>query len=453
LAYTLVGLVAFLGLSLPAKSAAQGGGGGTGRPRVFLDCNAPNCNGQYFRTEINWVNWVNDRAVADLHVIIGSVQTGAGGREYQLDFIGVNPLEAYTDQLLYNQLSTDTQRETLDGLAHTLGLGIANWANTHGYRGLVTLRGPDPELGNGVGTRRLVSPEEVDDPWNLWVFRINGNVNRNSEETSKTTQINSGFNASRVTPTWKVSTGAFLNHRRIYRRLSGGREFRDRPTDWRVGQLVAYAIADHWSIGALAQVSRQTQNNRDLVFAASPAIEYSFFPYEEATRRSLTVFYQIGPTYQDYIEPTIYDRSRELRYEHSINLSFDSRQPWGDAGVSIRASHYLHDFGLYNRSLEGSVSYRVTRGINIFARGDFSWLRDQIYLSAEGATDEETLLNLRRQATDKSYSFSLGLQFQFGSIFNNVVTTRFTGIPGFGGPGGGGGGFGGGGGGRGGGPG
>lgn len=447
--YTMLGLAAALSLAMPAISSAQAG---PGRPRVFLDCNAPNCNGQYFRTEINWVNWVNDRTVADLHVIVGSVQTGAGGREYQLDFIGVNPLEAYTDQLLYNQLSTDTQRETLDGLTHTLGLGIANWANTHGYRGLVTLRGPDPELGGAVGTRRLVSQEEVDDPWNLWVFRINGNVNRNAEETSKTTQINSGFNASRVTPTWKLNTGAFLNYRRIYRQLSGGREFRDYPIDWRVGQLVAYSVADHWSVGVTAQVSRQTQNNRDLMFAASPAIEYSFFPYEEATRRSLTLFYQIGPTYQDYIEHTIYDRSYELRYEHSIDLSFNSRQPWGDAGVSVRASNYLHNFGLYNRSLEGRVNYRITRGISIFANGDISWIRDQIYLSAEGATDEEALLNLRRQATDKSYGFSVGLQFQFGSIFNNVVNNRFTGIPGFGGPGGGGGGFGGGGGGRGGGP-
>ena len=439
----VVAAVAWLGLPGPLSAQANGT-----RPRIFLDCNAPNCDGQYFRTEINWVNWVNDRAVADLHVIVGAVNAGGGGREYQLDFIGTNVADPYEEQHLYNQLGTDTQRETLDGLVLALGLGIAQWASTHGYRGLMEIQGTDFEQGAPTG--RLVSQEEVDDPWNLWVFRLNGNVNRNAEETSKNWQFNGGFNASRVTPTWKLNTNSFLNYRRIYRKLSSG-EFRDYPLDWRVGQLVAYSIAEHWSVGATAELARQTQNNRQIQLTFNPTIEYSFFPYEEATRRSLTLFYSVGPVWQDYIEQTIYGKYNELRYAHALELSFDSNQPWGNAGVSIRASHYLHDFDLYNRSLQGNVSYRVTRGVNIFANGDISWLTDQIFLPAEGATDEEALLNLRNQATDKQYGFSVGIQFQFGSIFNNVVNNRFTGIQGFGGGGGGFGG-GGGGGGRGGGP-
>ena len=417
------------------------------RPRIFLDCNAQNCNNQYFRTEIDWVNWVNDRAVADLHVIVGAVNAGGGGREYQLDFIGVNATTPYEEQHVYSQPGTDTQRETQDGLTFALGLGIAQWASTHGFRGLVVLDGVDPEVGNQA-TRRLVSQEEVDDPWNLWVFRINGNLSRNSEETSKNTQFNGGFNASRVTPTWKLNTFSFMNYRRIYRQLSGGREFRDYPLDWRVGQLVAYAIADHWSVGVTASAARQTQNNQQIEVGASPSIEYSFFPYEEATRRSLTVFYQIGPTWRDYFERTAFGKYYELRYEQSIDISFDSNQPWGNAGIGVRASHFLHDFGLYNRSLQGNVNYRITRGINLFANGDISWVRDQIFLSAGGTSDEQALLNLRRQATDRQYGFSVGLQFQFGSIYNNVVNNRFRSAGGPGGGGGGGfGGFGGGGGG------
>ncbi len=407
-----------------------------GRPRIFLDCNAPNCNQQYFRTEIDWVNWVNDRAVADLHVIIGAVNAGGGGREYQLDFIGVNTTVPYEEQQLYSQLGTDTGLETQDGLTLALGLGIAQWAYTHGYRRLVNIESVDPELGGG-GVQRLVSQEEVDDPWNLWVFRLNGNVNRNAEETNKNWQFNGGFNASRVTPTWKLSTNSFVNYRRIYRKLSSG-EFREHPLDWRMGQLVAYALAPHWSVGATAEVVRQTQNNRQLQLTFNPSIEYSFFPYEEATRRSLTVFYRIGPTWQDYIDQTIYGKYYELRYQQSLEVSFDSNQPWGNAGIAVRASHYLHDFDLYNRSLSGNVSYRVTRGVNLFANGDISWLTDQIFLPIEDVSDEEALLNLRQQATDKQYGFSVGIQFQFGSIFNNVVNNRFTGIQGFGGPGGGG---------------
>ncbi|HUF76340.1 MAG TPA: hypothetical protein VMM35_08680 [Longimicrobiales bacterium] len=430
--YVFVGLAALAVLGPAGSVHAQSA---TSRPRVFFDCNGPNCNSQYYRTEINWVNWVNDPGVADLHIIMGSLNTGAGGREYQIDFIGVESEEGYEDQHHYNQLATDTQRESLDGITHTLGLGIANWANTNGYRGLVRLRGPNPELGEEA-TRRVVSQEEVEDPWNLWVFRINANGNRSSEDTRTTTRFNGGFNASRVSPTWKMSFNVFANHRRERRELTTGL-FNTIETDWNFNQLVAYSIADHWSVGITGRVGRQHQFNREERLELQPTIEYSFFPYEEATRRSLTAFYSIGPQYNHYFERTVLGEKYETLYEHSIDISFNSRQTWGDAGFSIRASHYLHDFDLYNRSIRGDINYRIARGISVFARGDVAWVQDQIYLSAAGATDEEALLDLRRRATDRESSLSIGLQFQFGSIFNNVVNNRFRGIRGFGGGGGG----------------
>lgn len=434
--YSLVAVVSVALATLAAPLAAQAGGGN--RPRVFLDCNAPNCDRNYFRTEINWISWVNDREVADVHVIIGSVSTSGGGREYQLDFLDAHPEgdEGYEEQLAYSQLGTDTNRETLDGLTFTLGLGVAAWANTHGFRGLVTLRGPDPELG-GSGQRRLVSQEEVDDPWNLWIFSFNGNANRNSEETSTTTQFNGGFSASRVTPTWKMNYNTFVNHRRLRRELSTG-TFNDIRTNWTFSPLIAYSVAEHWSVGLTGSVGRSPTDNQDLGVQLSPAIEYSFFPYDEATRHSLTAFYRIGPRYADYIEPTIYLETDELRYEHSLEIDFSSRQTWGDAGFTLRFSHYLHDFDLNNRSIQGDVSYRIARGIEVNARGDIAWVNDQIFLPADDATDEETLLNLQRRATDRTSSISIGFRLQFGSIFNNVVNNRFRRAGGFGGGGGGG---------------
>jgi len=45
-------------------------------------------------------------------------------------------------------------------------------------------------------------------------------------------------------------------------------------------------------------------------------------------------------------------------------------------------------------------------------------------IPAGGITDEEQLLNLREQLTSYSYEMRFGLQFSFGSIFNNVVNPR-----------------------------
>ncbi|MHB8093780.1 MAG: hypothetical protein ACYDH0_02450, partial [Candidatus Aminicenantales bacterium] len=56
-------------------------------PRVFIDC--PRCDINYIRTEIQFVNYVRDRAGADVHVLITQQDTGGGGREYTIAFIGL----------------------------------------------------------------------------------------------------------------------------------------------------------------------------------------------------------------------------------------------------------------------------------------------------------------------------------------------------------------------------
>ncbi|MEE2905758.1 MAG: hypothetical protein VX801_05105, partial [Gemmatimonadota bacterium] len=88
---------------------------------------------------------------------------------------------------------------------------------------------------------------------------------------------------------------------------------------------------------------------------------------------------------------------------------------------------FLHDIHLNRRELRGNINYRLTRGIRIFANGNIAWVSDQIYLPSAGPTDEEALLNLERQATDRESSISVGLSLQFGSIYNNVVNNRFRG--------------------------
>jgi hypothetical protein len=426
----LLGLAAVLAGAAPL--AAQNG---TERPSVFFDCDGRNCNFDYYRTEIGWLNWVRDRADSDVHVIMTSTQTGAGGREYQLDFLGVTGPEGYEDQFRVRTLATDTDREELDAIAEALALGIARFAATAGYRGLVSVQGAATPAGDQT-PGRLVSQDEVDDPWNLWSFRINGNGNLDGESTRDNTRLFFNFNASRVTPTWKLNFGGNTFYTHLRRELSDG-EFVDNRTDWGFNQLVAYALADHWSVGFQGRFARMTQENQDFMASINPAIEFSVFPYAEATRRSLTVFYEIGPTYRNYIEETVYGYADETRFEQSIEVDFSQRQPWGDASVSIEGSHYLHDLALNNLSLRGDINFRVVRGFSVNARANIGWVNDQIYLSSEGVTDEEALLDLRRQGTDFSYGVSLGFSVQFGSIYNNVVNNRFRGAGGFGGGGGG----------------
>ncbi len=49
---------------------------------VYLDCQGQagnGCDQNFFRTEILFVNWVTDRAVADVHLLVTAQQAEVGG--------------------------------------------------------------------------------------------------------------------------------------------------------------------------------------------------------------------------------------------------------------------------------------------------------------------------------------------------------------------------------------
>ena len=407
-----------------------------GRPAVFLDCNGRDCNSQYYRTEIDWVDWVNVREAADVHLIFTSVSTGTGGTEYNLDFIGRESQEGYEDEMRYQALPTDTDRERLDGLANAIGIGLARFATVAGYRGVAQIQGLER---SGDPVEGLVGADEVDDPWNLWVFRVGANGNLEGESKNQEERIFTNLSASRVTETWKINlSGNYFWSRREFELEDG--TFADERYDWGFRPWVVYSLTDHWSLGARAEVARQTRFNQSFRWEFTPAVEYSIFPYEEATRRALTLSYRIGPAYRAYLERTLYDEQYETRWEHSFEVDLSQRQPWGEAGAQISASQFIflpntseYADGLYNVRLRGDIEFRIVRGLNVELDGNISWVQDQIYLSADGVSDEEALLRLQQQQTDFQYGISVGFSVQFGSIYNNIVNNRFRSAQGFGG--------------------
>ena len=400
-------------------------------PRVFFDCSGRQCNFTYYRTEIPWVTWVRDQQDAHVHVIMTSQQTGVSGREYLLDFTGRGAYQSYEARSTFQSLPTDTEREELDGVALTLGLGLATFATQSGFRNVVQVDGLGlADGGNAADAAAqlgVVSADQVLDPWNLWVFRVNANGEFDAESRQESRELGAGFNASRVSPTWMQSyNGNFDNTRQEFE-LSDGSRFVDDRYDWGVNARVVYALAPYWSVGVRSNVGRNTSRNQSFWWQVNPAIEYSFFPYEEATRRSLTAFYEIGPVYRGYLEETLLGETQELRGQHAITLDLSQRQAWGEASIRLLGSSYLHDTELYNLSLRGDLEFRIIRGLDLEVGARYSKVADQIFLSGEDLTDEERLLELQTQQTDFELSLDFRISYQFGSIFNNVVNNRFPG--------------------------
>src|SRR5438876_11920615 len=75
--------------------------------RVFLDCRE--CDEEYLRQNVAFVDYVRDRAVADLHVLVTTQGTGGGGRAWTVRFIGLERLQGQDRTLSFNTIATATR--------------------------------------------------------------------------------------------------------------------------------------------------------------------------------------------------------------------------------------------------------------------------------------------------------------------------------------------------------
>lgn len=87
--------------------------------------------------------------------------------------------------------------------------------------------------------------------------------------------------------------------------------------------------------------------------------------------------------------------------------------------------NYLRDASKRNSEIGGFLSVRLWRGFNLNARGEYSWIRDQIALRRGSGSQADVLLRRRELLTGYQYQAGLGLSYTFGSIFSNVVNPRF----------------------------
>jgi len=417
----LVGLTMSLGAALAlAPSAAAQVPSALPPLRVFLDCQGPSCDFDHFRREIAWVQWMRDRQDADLHVLITAQSTGGGGVAYTLEFIGRGRFEGQRQVLPYVASGTDTNEERRAGLTRTLRLGFVPLVSVTPLSRRLNVTYDAPA---GADTVRET------DPWNYWVFttRVSGSLEGESEQRFRSGRAS--FEASRTTEALRVGFFAFAQGSRSEFDIVDTVEAIDTTivstrNSYEFGHLAVWSLGAHSSAGEAVELRRSSASNLEYAVEAGPAIEYNVFPYSESTRRQLRVQYSVGVAAFGYADTTIFGKLNEVLPKHSLEVQLEVTQPWGSVEAAVEGNQYLSDLAKHRVEVFGGLNFRIFRGLNLNVFGGAARVRDQLFLSAQGLTQSEILLQQRVRGTSFSYFANVGLSYRFGSKINNVVNPR-----------------------------
>lgn len=384
---------------------------------VYLDCQGGGCDFDFFRQEIKSVNWVRDRTAADVHVLLTSQSTGAGGQQFDVAFLGLGRFANMGDTLRYATNPTAVDDERRKGIAQVLRVGLVRFvARASGFDGLsISFGEPDED-----DARPLVR-----DRWNFWVFETGVSGYGEGESNDKRLGLDGEFDASRVTANWKTSLQFNAEYDESKFKLSEGGTFTNIQRNYDFEFEHVKSVGPHFSVGVTGGIGTSTFSNQKRVIKFAPAIEYDVFPYSEATRRAVAFQYGVGFAHYIYEDTTIYLKMREGVPVQQFRAQVSAQQPWGNVHLGALFRNQIFDASKRRASIGGGISVRVVRGLEVNFGGDLSSIHDQINLRLADLSDEEVLVRQRERGTSYRYEMNFGISYTFGSLFNNVVNPRF----------------------------
>ena len=386
--------------------------------KVYINCNY--CYQDFLKTQITWANFVQDQFVSDVDLTITSLRTGSGGNEFQLQFAGKKELVGLRDTMKFNTNAIQTENEVREMLTRKVKLGLVRYAACSSTGDCLKIESTSEQdsLDLGIGS----NPEE--DAWNAWVFRIGANGNVGAQKVYQSGYFNSSLSASQVKETHKISFDVRANYSEQRYDYSG---FKDTYIlrSQSANASYVHSINDHWSAGGFAYTERSDFSNYDLFQNVAAAVEYNYFPYQEAQTKSLTMVYRAGFTYYDFQEETIFNKTVDRIPSQSLTIAASFTKDWGQLSTGVEVASFLNDFDRNHLFFWCNYEVRIFKGLSASSWMSYSIQRDQVNIRLDGASQEEVLLQQQQLLTGFEMNAYVGLSYRFGSIYNNVVNPRF----------------------------
>ncbi len=380
---------------------------------VFMDF--PYFN-QYIREALPVINYVRDRKVSQVHVKINRQRSGAGGENYVISFIGRQRFEGMNNEITFWVPASNAEDDTRRGLFERLKLGLAPYLANTDLNGLISVNINDSIMS--------LDRKPIDDPWRNWVFELYGGANYYRESTQTKFSSRWGFYADKVSDEWKIRLRPYFNlNESTYK--SGEVDIVSENYRHGFEGYMIRSLSQHWSAGLFLEMLASTFHNMEFNVEPAPGIEYSLFPYSEATDKAVTFSYMMGASRNYYLEETIFLKKQESLVKQALKVSVRFEQPWGSLWGGMKGSHYFHDFDANRLEFYSGFSLHLVKGLSLNFNSDVDLTNDLITIPAEDASVEEILLQERAQSTSYQIYTNVGISYRFGSEFSNVVNTRF----------------------------
>ena len=343
-------------------------------------------------------------------------RNGSGGRVYEIDIVGQNKFKEFKDKIIFSTNSNNTSDEVRALMLKNIRLGLIRYWVKEGLQDKISI------------SIKRSKPEELvkeKDPWNNWIFELEARGNFNGHETYSKRNLNFNTSARRITEKNKfIFRLRYGNDESIYK-FDGNPDQVYNNSNKNITLYNVFSINSHWSAGIFSWAGGSDYSNKDLYITLAPAIEYNFFDYKESFKKQITLAYRLGYNYTNYTETTVFGKTDEYLWNHSLSLKASVRQVWGNINGSVRYESYLHDTALNQFSFNLGARVRLFKGFSFNVGGNYNITNNQINIPAGNLTVEEILLQQQQIKSGYNYRFNIGFSYTFGSMFNTVVNPRF----------------------------
>ncbi len=379
--------------------------------KIYLNCDI--CDLAYMKQELPYLNYVRDRKLAQVQIIVTQQVTGAGGDQFSLQFIGLNEFKNMSDTLLFSMLPNCSANDCRERMNQYILLGLTRF--------IAQTPNADKWMVEFMGE---TSNQEIKDKWNYWVFNIGANGWFNGEAYYRTSNIWGNVSARRITNKNKIEFYFNNNYNKNNYYIDDTTEVVSLFSSYYAEGSYIHSLNEHWSAGIDLDYSSSIFNNFKTNIGSGAMLEYNIFPYSESTRKQFRFYYKVGPRFHQYFDTTILGNTDKLWASQDIGMYVELTKEWGYFATWMSYSNFLNNFKFWRAQVELEANFNLFKGFSLNINLNTSLIQNQVSLRAEEASDNDILLRQVQLPTSFQYWGSIGFSYTFGSIYNNIVNPR-----------------------------